>query len=389
MFAMDELFDKREIVGARLGILLKERNITKSKLCDAVGISRPTLNKLLSGLITNKATFANHMEKILKHLDSSTSMLMKNVDNPNVRIQAIRKVLRIKAETIHEETGVTPKRLEEIESGASATMRELRDIALALGTGVNSILGVSIFSPYAATLSYFLDSKDSNSRKEIGGFWGHIGIQPTNVKEYHWYPISSTTRNTIFGALSQRFLVIPCMNNTLLLMNTRNISNVVMLDEACDEPGFCSWDPKVSCGEIPQVVYESLDDYVYQEEMQEFSDEDFSPRFLDVLRRIVEDQEWSEEEIYNLTNSVTIYYADGKKLSTSIDCNANDSLIYEVEGIYNFGGEIAEGGLAYYSDYNGAEIFVNIDHISVIEFPLAQVEKALILANADEGFEDD
>ena len=51
------------------------------------------------------------------------------------------------------------------------------------------------------------------------------------------------------------------MNNKLLYVNLENIKQFLLLDEACDAPGFTNWDHKISCGEIPAVFYEALDDY--------------------------------------------------------------------------------------------------------------------------------
>ena len=57
-------------------------------------------------------------------------------------------------------------------------------------------------------------------------------------------------------------MAIPCMDNSLLLINCDKIEELVLLDEACDSPVDMDWDSTVSEGEIPAVVYEAFDDYM-------------------------------------------------------------------------------------------------------------------------------
>ena len=52
------------------------------------------------------------------------------------------------------------------------------------------------------------------------------------------------------------------MDNSLLLINAKKIEELILLDEACDQPADMDWDQNVSCGEVPNVVYEAFDDYM-------------------------------------------------------------------------------------------------------------------------------
>jgi len=385
MYDIDGLFDKREIVGSKLQTLLNERNITKSKFADDAKISRPTLDKLLSGNITNKANFINHMEKVLRYLAMTPAMLMENVKSPYIRIKSIRSTLHIDADFICSETGMKAERLKEIESGAESTINELRDIALCLSTSVSSILGENFFAPQAAKLSYYVESSEPDNKATISGFWGHMGIRPSGMSDHLWYPITLATRSMVYEMLSKQFMVVPSMNNKIVLLNVRNVSNIILLDEACDEPGYTNWDPNISCGEIPQVVYESLDDYLlHTHNGNELTDDVFSPRFLNVLESIIDEKKWDESVIDEIINSITVHYSDGEVLRTGLDYCEDDTLLSEVEAIYNFDGEYTESGLLSFTDYNGAEVLINMDNVSVIELPLAKTEKAICSANDEE-----
>ncbi len=61
----DELFNQRDLVGEKLKEHLYDRGYTKVSFAAKAGISRPTLDKLLSGTIESKTTFDKHIRKIL------------------------------------------------------------------------------------------------------------------------------------------------------------------------------------------------------------------------------------------------------------------------------------------------------------------------------------
>lgn len=72
----DELFDQRGCVALKLKECIRDKGYTKVSFTQKSGISRPTLDKLLSGSINNKTTFDRHMQKILKVLRMSVDDLM-------------------------------------------------------------------------------------------------------------------------------------------------------------------------------------------------------------------------------------------------------------------------------------------------------------------------
>lgn len=57
---IEDLFDRRSPVGTRLEQILMEKKCTKAELSKKTGVSRPTIDKVLSGTITSK--------KIMKHI---------------------------------------------------------------------------------------------------------------------------------------------------------------------------------------------------------------------------------------------------------------------------------------------------------------------------------
>lgn len=151
----------------------------------------------------------------------------------------------------------------------------------------------------------------------MAGFWGHVGLRPAASDEYLWFPITNSTYQRVCNCESQERIVIPCMNNKVLLVNLRNIDELVLLDEACDSPGFANWDP------------------------------------------------------------VTLHFKSGRKTHTTIDPGSSDSLISEIEVLYDFEDSSTSDRMLSFTDFNGAEILFNMDNIALVELPYLAVEDAI------------
>lgn len=375
---MDDLFDKRSVVGAKLEALLAEKGYTKSRLCRECGISRPTLDKLLAGNITSKANFEKHMQKIFTALSMTPDALLGNVKNAYSRVREIRNTLNINQDVISRITSISPERLSEIEAGADVTIAELRDIALCLHTGTRYIENTSVFYPQMSVMEDVFRFSANGNAADLSGFWGHIGILPKSGKAYYWYPITLHYAKYVSKNMNNSRLVVPCMNNKLLFLNTDNIDGIVLLDKACDPPDFANWDPSVGEGEIPLVVYEALDDFYFAMESNGMSDEDvLSPMFMNYMKDIAKQYKWTEDDIFDLTSKIMIKYYDGNELINYTDFSCEDSLVGEIERVCVFGDDIHEKYIAF-SDNNGADIMINTDNISLIELPLVKVEEAIL-----------
>jgi len=379
VFNIENLFDARSNVGAKLEAILEEREYTKARLCKETGVSRPTLDKVLAGMITSKANYERHIQRIMDCLHLTPDMLMAN-GRPikKNQLRAMRNAMRAKAEDIASFSGMSVERLMEIESGEEATLAELRDIALCLNTGTRNVLGEAFFEDQMATLNYFLPD-DTESVGHGCGFWGHIGILLVGSDEYFWYPISSNTYHQVYRQLQGKGrIAIPCMNNKLLYLELSNIKQVLLLDEACDQPGFANWDSRVSCGEIPNVIFEALDDYLRYEDMDDERDSDeMSDRFYEVMKRVAEENGWDESTIYKM-DGITLHYRDGKVTHTDVDWYSDSSLVDDIETHCLFDDiDDDEDGMLAYEDSGNTIIFVNMKEIAMIELPLIRVENSI------------
>lgn len=66
-YLIDLLFERRKKVGENILNIIRDNGYTKSSFSRVVGLSRPTLDKLINGEIDNKSTFTTHIQKIIEN----------------------------------------------------------------------------------------------------------------------------------------------------------------------------------------------------------------------------------------------------------------------------------------------------------------------------------
>lgn len=377
MYTIEDLFDKRSLVGSKLEQVFEQHGYTKAQVCRDAGISRPTLDKLLSGSLTSKINYQKHISKILEYLTLTPDALLGNIQNKYIQARTIRSAMHISTEEIAKPTGISVDRLKEIEAGEEATTAELRDIALFLSTSVRGLLGTSCFDTQIATMDTILKAyNEATAPAGLSGFWGHVGILPTNATEYLWFPITGDTRKMIYDSMDMDRIVIPCMNNKVLLLNMQNIKEIILLDEACDEPSFTNWDPTVDCGEIPLVVYEAMYDFnpYYG---QRVSNDILSRRFQIALTDYINHKKWDESDIHAMLYENFVYHKDGQIERVDIGFGDDETLSSEVSRILDFGDEVPAPKILHYNTKDGIEIILNMQNVSLIAMPLLKVENAI------------
>jgi len=120
----DELFFKRSVLGAKLEEKLSELGYTKTHFSKACGISRPTLDKILTGNISSKTNYEKHLAKVFGCLSITPEELLGNVKEPYSRTREIRTILSVKEDEIALSTSLSVDRLHAIEAGDSASLAE-------------------------------------------------------------------------------------------------------------------------------------------------------------------------------------------------------------------------------------------------------------------------
>ena len=126
-------------------------------VCNGVGISRPTLDKLIAGDVTNKINFEKHMTKLLAFLSVTPNELLGGIDNLYNQSRDLRDILHLNLDELSHKSGVSIENLEKIEAGENIPLTDLRDVAMMLGTSVLGLLGNNYFQTTVNSFSYLIN----------------------------------------------------------------------------------------------------------------------------------------------------------------------------------------------------------------------------------------
>lgn len=166
-------------------------------------------------------------------------------------------------------------------------------------------------------------------------------------------------------------------------MCNENENLITLSDFDADTPSGKNWDEHVSCGEIPLVVYEALEDYEENSQVTLYNDTENSTELYKYLMEYVRKNGWTEEDIFQLLNTSVFYYLDGRKKSTIIDFyQDSDDIIETIEMVYGYDFTDIEQNFMFYIDaHDETENFVNLKGISMMELPLLKVEEEIFRRN--------
>lgn len=228
-----DYFEKQKLIAQKIENILNLRELTKTYMCEKTGISKPTFDKFLEGSLTNKVYYTRYIKSIMDVLNLSDEDLFGKIKNEYIQMREIMEYQNESIDKVSEFTKIPCERILEIEAGEYASIAELRDIAMALNTGVFYLLGKNTLDASISHLSYGKSVKDY---PRIGGFWGHIGILLQGSNQYRWYPISKSVEWKIRKNLRNEWFLAPCMNNKLLVINSSSIKRLILLDNASDAP---------------------------------------------------------------------------------------------------------------------------------------------------------
>ena len=80
----------------------------------------------------------------------------------------------------------------------------------------------------------------------------------------------------------------------------------------------------------------------------------------------------------NEVSGIIIRYADGSTFENLIELNYESNLIDAVSDLYMMPNVANVDKYVSFTDWNGAETFINTDEAAVIEMPLVGVEKKIV-----------
>lgn len=247
---------------------------------------------------------------------------------------------------------------------------------------MRGVLGEGYFQTQLGHLDDYVQG-DPTTIHLPGGFWGHLGVLVKGYPRYMWFPITAYTRHMIYQNRTKAYMAIPCMDNTLLLLNCDHLEELVLLDDACDEPADMDWDPNVDCGAIPAVVYEAFDDYRDYKASDGYPyQHGLSEKLAAAIDDFVSEHGIDPEEFAAGLRTATILFAGGRVKTHDLYDMGADDLMTAVKYIYETG-SLLEEEVVTFEESGGAEAIINFRNISLLKLPLAKVE-AMIEAERKE-----
>ena len=367
----ESLFNDRVEVGKRLATIINSRKITKTSLCEQSHLSRPTLDRLLAGKVENRSSFDKQLEKVLSALDLGIDEFLHGIGyGLGNNIASFREQLKISQKDLATMSGIDAKRLKAAENGQGDLCdEEWSDLALALKSDSRSVKGES-FMPYQCPLyDYVLE--DTDSSEKLFGFQGYMILTPHGSTEETSFAI---TRQSWNGAMNnirrEKTVVVPCLGNKLIVLNTNNIKKIEFLDDDYDDlDEHSSFFQK-----LPSEVFILLEKHFEEEG----DDEDFlSDKQRELVKQIISSSGEDEHFIREMINCIVVHYSDGT--SETIYIENYDMVASYVQGMM-FYDSLDDDDQILFGIHDCEEtnnLFINFDNVAFIELPLMKVEAAM------------
>lgn len=368
----EDLFEQRRLVGTKLFQLMNEKETTRTEICEKANVSKPTFNKLLNGELSNRGNFYKHLDKVLEYLDIEYDEFVYSIKANN-----LKKIIEYKGESVEEishMTDIEQSRLQQIIDGEEATLSEYRDIAFVLETSIKAIQGREQFEIQVADYELFHRIR-GDKYEDIGSFWKTLGILLNGCDDYLWFPVTNLVLDNLNAARTQKWLVLPCMGNKVLLINRAHVKEMIFVDEADMGPAGYDWDTIEAVAFIPQVIIESLDDYILKD-FAALPSSEASDKFKETMDLYFEKYGWNEDEIYRLSRYSTVYFADGSNRVEGIDLSGSERVLDIIDEVFFWRFDEIDKLIQYY-DMEGSIYLINADNVAMMEFPLAELESAM------------
>lgn len=124
------------------------------------------------------------------------------------------------------------------------------------------------------------------------------------------------------------------------------------MKEDCDETSNTNWSSEIGCGELPLLIYEVLNKY-RTFDLENIPRDELSYVFKQHLEKIVNEQNWTEDDLERLVSSGKIFYADGFEQQVNV-------LIDEYENVFDTIFDIScTNNTVYFCDIEGIENVLN------------------------------
>ncbi|BBU62910.1 hypothetical protein MSC49_28450 [Methylosinus sp. C49] len=269
--------------------------------------------------------------------------------------------------------GTTQQTIARWESGkAEPSLAALRDLAVCLWTSVDQLLGRKPMLQHQNTNPFTWISGDKS------GYWGNIGIHLPSRDHSIWYPISISTMEQVFAELQSvepgTWISFQTLNNKMVVVRPSQALALTFLDEAEDS---IEGDWEVGPDDVegwPEEVYACLNHLIWDELGDQDSEDEFSETLISVGKSLIEEHKLDSDKLKAICLETRIVYNSGatRKLYASPERLASAMFDFDL-GVEHTGSKMLhlddEGG-----DHS---VFLSLDLISLLEFPLLELKKGL------------
>jgi len=290
------------------------------------------------------------------------------------RLRLARERCGLTQSALAERLSTTQQTIARWETGkAEPSLAALRDLAICLHTTVDSLLGRTSVLDHQTTNPLAWISGDKS------GYWGNIGICLPHSNFSTWYPITTSTMERVFGELqtvdTSTWISFQTLNNKMVICRPAQVQAVTFLDEAEDE---IEEDWEVGPDDVegwPQEIYECLEHIMLQEELDEpVNGEEFSDKLISIARKLISEYNLDDQRLKEMCIKTRITHTDGTTRVLHVSFERLASVMFDFE----IGVEHANSTMLHLDDQDGDHsVFLSLDLISRLEFPLLALKKGL------------
>lgn len=298
-------------------------------------------------------------------------------------MKSVRLALRLSEEEAAAKAGTSSHTIANWEAGSvQPSFAELRDLAMALRVRMDDLVGPR---PDRIPTSRYDISAALSGKPDatLDGWWGNVGVRYPQKSKSRWYPISMGEVSRIVDALDDvqsenEWLAIKTLNSRQLFLHPTAVE-ICLLDEGVGQP-VEHWEVKgvsqtVKDWKIEEGDFQPFDPEVYSglldcfDEVSQERFEGSSPRFREMIQRLVAELKLAEKDRYFIHFAAThIYFLDGRVLSADI-------VPSDIADLLLLGSFEEEGMVVKLEDTDCISRYIPTHRIAGIDTPLLKVER--------------
>lgn len=168
--------------------------------------------------------------------------------------------------------------------------------------------------------------------------------------------------------IHDKLLSVDTLNNHFLIINTKLIKKISLLDDSSDAPENWEipWDGYQGLG--AEEYYNLIEEYFWDDE---YFYENTSENLQLIIKDLIEENNLTEENVKEITHSINIYFSDNTSESIRIEYDSKfvDTIMDIELGV--------SSRFRCFEDLNGEKHFISEENIGLIDIPLYLYKKQL------------